>query len=350
MKTFVTLLTILLAMVFVVPAFAGEEPYKSSVWNDWSIPSFHISPKVKQFTHFEHNTNYYGGCDDVLFPPDPRIDSDCEPFGAAFLCPSACRESFKATASAVDQPEVCCAQKFAIPVSETTPPDLEFCPDKEPWGKTVLTSAGNAGVYEWVIGLPKKPEGEINIEMQCGVLKPNSWAFAQYDAINICAAVTGEPVGPNCTRITGAPLIPLALPRLEVWAHPGCNSPNWEPFRMTAYKNPGTYAISRSGGQIVNNAATQVLDGGKLARIALKACLEKTVIMKWPKEGEVNAKGDTEHALQAGDLIKVKMIVPPGTVDLYCGKYSVTLGGIGEPNTILDDENCDCISDADCKW
>jgi hypothetical protein len=237
-----------------------------------------------------------------------------------------------------------------MPVSETVPPDLEFCPDKEWWGKTALTSAGNAGEYTWVIALPKKPEGELNLEMQCGVLKPNSWTFFGYNAINVCAAVTGEPVGPNCTRITGAPLIPLALPRLEVWAHPGCNSPQWDAFRLTAYKNPGTYAISRSGGQLVNNAALQVLDGGKLSRIALKGCLEKTVIVKWPKEGEVNAKGDTEHALQAGDLIKVKMIVPPGTVDLYCGKYSVTIGGIGEPNTLLDDENCDCISDANCQW
>jgi hypothetical protein len=45
------------------------------------------------------------------------------------------------------------------------------------------------------------------------------------------------------------------------------------------------------------------------------------------------------------------MIVPnANTVDLYCGKYSVTIGGIGEPNTLLDDEDCGCISDADCQW
>ena len=51
------------------------------------------------------------------------------------------------------------------------------CPDVKEWGKTALTSAGNSGWYEWVIALPKKPEGEINLEIQCGVLKPNSWEF-----------------------------------------------------------------------------------------------------------------------------------------------------------------------------
>jgi len=346
MKTFVTLLTILLAMVFVVPAFAGEEPYKAAVWNDNAIPYFHISPKIHQFTH--DNTAYYDDCQDVLFVPDPRITADCEPFGSGFLCPSACQEKFKYQASAVDQPEVCCAAQIAA-LTEATD-ILPRCPDSSEYGRTAMISAGNAGWYEWTIAVPKKPEGELNLEMQCGVLKPNSWAFAGYDSINICAAVTGEPVGPNCTRITGAPLIPVALPRLEVIAHPGCNN-DFAPFHLTAIKNPGSYAISRSGGQIVNNAATQVLDGGKLARIALKACLEKTVLVKWPKDGEVNALGETEAALEAGDLIKVRMIVPnSNTVDLYCGKYSVTIGGIGEPNTLLDDENCDCISDADCQW
>jgi hypothetical protein len=344
MKTFVTLLTILLAMVFVVPAFAGEEPYKAAVWNDNAIPYFHISPKVYQFTH--DNTAYYDDCEDVLFVPDPRINSDCEPFGSGFLCPSACTESFKYQASAVDQPEVCCAQQVAL-ASDT---ELVRCPDQSEWGRTALISAGNAGWYEWTIALPKKPEGELNLEMQCGVLKPNSWAFAEYNAINICAAVTGEPVGPNCTRVTGAPLITSGLPRLEVIAHPGCNN-DFEPFHMTAYKNPGQYAVTNASGHLTNSTSLQVLDGTVGSRIALKACLEKTILVKWPKAGLVNVLGEREAALEAGDLIKVRMKVPAGnTVDLYCGKYSVTIGGIGEPNTLLDDENCDCISDADCQF
>jgi len=351
MKTFVTLLTILLAMVFVVPAFAGEEPYKAAVWNDNRIPYFHISPKVYQFTH--DNTAYYDDCEDVLFVPDPRINSDCEPFGSGFLCPSACQERFKYKASGVDQPEVCCAQQVAL-ASDTEP---VRCPDQSEWGRTALISAGNAGWYEWTIALPKKPEGELNLEMQCGVLKPNSWAFFEYDSINVCAAVTGEPVGPNCTRVTGAPLIASALPKLEVVAHPGCNN-DFTPFHLTAYRNPSNYSITKaadpqcpSGPCLNDSASLKVLNGDVGSRIALKACLEKTILVKWPKEGQVNELGEAEAALEAGDLIKVRMQVPKeNTVDLYCGKYSVTIGGIGEPNTLLDDENCDCISDADCKW
>src|SRR4030043_729595 len=340
MKTFVTLLTILLAMVFVVPAFAGEEPYKAAVWNDNAIPSFHISPKIHQFTH--DNTAYYEGCTDVLFPPDPRINSDCVIFGGAFLCPSHCSESFKYQASGVDQPEVCC--------TDFTKNELQQCPDNNWWGQTALISAGNAGGYEWTIAVPKKPEGELNLEMQCGVLKPNSWAFFEYDSINVCAAVTGEPVGPNCTRVTGAPLITSGLPRLEVIAHPGCNN-DFTPFHMTAYKNPGQYAVSSANGHLTNSNSLQVLDGTVGSRIALQACLEKTILVKWPKAGQVNVLGEAEAALEAGDLIKVRMKVPAGnTVDLYCGKYSVTIGGIGEPNTLLDDENCDCISDANCQF
>jgi hypothetical protein len=359
MKTFVTLLAIVLAMVFVVPAFAGEEPYKAAVWNDNAIPLFHMSPKMLQFTH--PNTAYYEGCDDVLFPPDPRINSDCEPFGSAFLCPSACSESFKYQASAVDQPEVCCAENIApAGLSDTLPPVLIVeCPDNEWWGKTAMISAGNAGWYEWTIALPKKPEGELNLELQCGVLKPNSEALFGRGAINVCAAVTGEPVGPNCTRITGAPLITSGLPRLEVIAHPGCNN-DFTPFHLTAYKNPGQYAMTKAadpqckpaGTKCLNDSTSlQVLDGTVRARIALKACMEETVLVKWPKAGEMNELGESEAALEAGDLIKVRIKVPAGnTVDLYCGKYSVTIGGIGEPNTLLDDNNCACISDAYCQW
>jgi hypothetical protein len=188
------------------------------------------------------------------------------------------------------------------------------------------------------------------------VLKPNSWAFAEYNAINICAAVTGEPVGPNCTRITGAPLIASALPKLTVIAHPGCNN-DFTPFHLTAYRNPSNYSITTaadpqcSGPCLNDSASLKVLTGDNGSRIALKACMEKTILVKWPKEGQVNELGEAEAALEAGDLIKVRMQVPEeNTVDLYCGKYSVTIGGIGEPNTLLDDENCDCISDANCQF
>jgi len=324
----------------------GEEPFKAAVWTDSGIPRFYISPKVYQFMH--PDTNYYATCTDILFKGDPRIKvPPCQPFGTAFECPSACREQFKAKVSAVEQPEVCCTSKTVENFSGDANNELH-CPDV----KTAMTSKGNSGWYEWVIALPKKPVVEMNLEIECGVLKPNSWPIWGHESIELCAAVTGEQIGPNCTRIPGTPLLASALPTLEVIAHPGCNSSrNWTPFHLTSYKNPGSYAFRRSGGRLVNNDALQVLNGSKLSRIALKACMEKTVLVKWPVEGEVNAQGETEHALEAGDLIKVRMVVPnANTVDVYCGQYSVTIGGIGIPDTLLIDRNCDCISDADCKW
>ena len=90
---------------------------------------------------------------------------------------------------------------------------------------------------------------------------------------------------------------------------------------------------------MVNNASTQVLNGTVQARIALKACMDKTILIKWPTEGTVNALGETEANLEAGDIIKVRMAIPTAnTVDVYCSKYSVLIGGIGEPDTLLDDD------------
>jgi hypothetical protein len=319
--------------------------FKAAVFDDSDFPMFYISQKLHQFTYT--NTNYYSGCEDVLFPPDPRITSDCTDFGYAFLCPSACSEHFKPVkVSAIEQPEVCCATPQAMPDAVAEIPVIE-CPAEG----TAMISSGNSGEYEWVIGLPKKPMDEINIEIECGVLKPNSWSLFGYDAINKCAAETGEPIGPNCTRIPGQYLYNSALPKLEVIAHPGCNN-DFKPFHLTALRNPSTYNIVRkASGALANAQALQVLDGKAGTRIALKACMEKTILVKWPVDGEVNALGEKETALEAGDLIKVRMIVPnANTVDLYCGKYSVTIGGIGELNSLLNDEECDCISDAECQF
>jgi hypothetical protein len=213
-----------------------------------------------------------------------------------------------------------------------------------------LTGAGNSGWYEWTIALPKKPEGELNLEIQCGVLKPNSFEFLNYAAIMSCAAETGEPIGQGiCTRVSKGLLRPGALPKITVIAAPGCQN-DFDAFHLTAYRNPGTYAVAKQDGHLVNNAATQVLNGTAQARIALKGCLEKTVMIKWPVEGTVNALGETEANLEAGDLIKVRMDIPTAnTVDVYCGKYSLTIGGIGEPSTLLDDSDCNCINVNNCQ-
>jgi hypothetical protein len=374
MKTFVTLLAIILAMVFVVPAFAGEEPYKAVVKEDCEIPAFYISPKVFQFTHGE--TSYYKYCEDVLDPFDPRVDPKrCDIEDGVAICPSKCKEGFNSK-TAENQPEVCCTTCTKDPTAEgclkvaepavavdglcpdtkicrceegCTGPEWECCECNDPV-QTSLTSAGNSGWYEWTIALPKKPEGELNLEIECGVLKPNSFEFLDYDAITSCAAETGEPIGAGiCTRVSKGLLRPGALPKITAIAVPGCQN-SFDKFHLTAYKNPSNYAITKAEGALKNSASLQVLNGSSTARIALKGCMEKTILIKWPVEGTVNALGETEANLEAGDIIKVRMDIPTAnTVDVYCSQYSLTIGGIGEPSTLLDEHDCDCININNCQ-
>jgi hypothetical protein len=59
--------------------------------------------------------------------------------------------------------------------------------------------------------------------------------------------------------------------------------------------------------------------------------MDKTVITKLPVTGQINALGETENDLEAGDLIYVRMDVPrQNTVDIYCHAQSVRVAGIGE--------------------
>jgi hypothetical protein len=200
------------------------------------------------------------------------------------------------------------------------------------------------------------------------VLKPNAWENEEYKAIENCAAITGEQValGGKCTRVPGSPLKKSALPTITAIAYPGCLHPNaFAPFHLTAYKNPGIYNLDKKGNHLANRASTQVLDGSYRSRIALKACMEKTILVKWPVEGTLNAydsdpvedglQPEVEANLLAGDLIKVTMEIPTAnTVDIFCGKYSVTIGGIGIPidsrtGALLDNpDSCPCIDDVVC--
>ena len=334
MKIFVALLTILVAMIIVVPAFAGQEPYKAAVCEDRApaLGRFYLSPKVYQFTHAD--TCYYDNVLYTLCPlPGQIVPSACVPDGVCYQCPSKCKETFKSKTGA-NEPELCCVKNNFDETGSTETNGL-VCPDIDPSNKTALTSKGNGGWYEWVIALPKKPEGEMNLEIQCAVLKPD-----ETDILN-CAAETGEIVDNSCTRVPGTYLKPAALPTITASAYPGGQN-DFTPFHLTAYKNPSDYKISRQGpggqfpGALSNSASLQVLCGG--TRIALKACLEKTVLIKWPVEGEINSLGEAEANLEAGDIIKVKMFIPIfNTVDIYCGQYSVTIGGIGEPLTFTPD-------------
>ncbi len=331
MKPFVALLTILVALILVVPAFAGQEPYKAAVCeDDASELAFYLSPKVYQFTH--PDTCYYDNSKYIVCDPAQVKYPDCVPFGTCYLCSSRCKETFKSK-TGVTEPELCCAKRIgAIGSVETN--NLTTCPQDD---RTALTTKGNSGWYEWVIALPKKPEGELNLEIECAVLKPNETEILE------CAAETGEIVDNSCTRVPGTYLKPGALPRITAVAYPGGQN-DFVPFNLTAYRNPGSYAITRQPaggafpGALSNSPSLQVLDGSTNALIALKACMEKTVLIKWPVEGEVNQKGQVEANLEAGDLIKVRMFIPTAnTVDVYCGMYSVTIGGIGEPLTFTPD-------------
>jgi hypothetical protein len=193
---------------------------------------------------------------------------------------------------------------------------------------------GNAGWYEWYIRLPKKPSGQINLVIQCGVLKPNTFADLGYDAVSLCAAETGEKIDVGfCTRReVEAGINPLdvdGLPVITAFAVPGPFAPEaFRPFHLTAFKNPGRYEFR---GEMDNNASLQVLNGTIFTRILLKSCMDKTIVAKLPVTGQRNALGETEWDLEEGDLIWVRMDVPRGnTVDLYCHEQSLRVMGIGE--------------------
>jgi len=358
-------LFVCMAVLFMVaPAMAGEDPYIAIVGNDCSagfvnpffgdtcpdgtvfgvkgeaLP-FYFSPKHQQFMLNSQMTQI-PVCFGTTYPSSSAT--------AAFAFPrypaaaSAGCESFYAQGN-LNQPEVCDILGTGGPAPPFTTRGTS----------TVVTRAGNTGFYEWWIRLPKKPSGEINLVFECGVLKPNSFAFNGFDSIELCAAETGERVGPNCTRIEVdpgvSPVQNFALPTLTAIAYPGPNN-SFTPFHLTAFRNPGSYTIAFDAvtGAMSNNAASQVLNGSTSARILLKACMDKSVVAKLPVSGQLNAcanadipvvtpalptcfggGNETETDLEYGDIIQVRLQIPRGnSVDIYCGPQSARLAGVGE--------------------
>jgi len=307
-------IALMLALVMVTPAFAGEDPYIATVTYlgtatplpDLTANPWYVSPKHQQFLLNE--VSFLG------------TDAMCQPIsGTTKQC-----EQFKALA-AVNQPEVC----YYAP-GLTTVPTPGLLPN-------AVVRAGNAGKFEWWVRLPKKPSGEINLVLECGVLKPNAFSFNFYESIEVCAAETGERVGPNCTRTEvdpgTNPLIVRALPTITAIAYPGLYNYPFTPFNLTAFRNPGSYSPF-SGANMVNGAAAQLLDAVKYpddTKIVLKACMDKTIITKLPVTGQVNATGDVETDLEYGDLIYVRLDIPRyNSVDIYCNKESLKVVGVGE--------------------
>lgn len=154
-------------------ALAGQEPYVAVVGFDRNIPQFYISDKLYQFTHDF----------DVPLPGLP--------------------ESFFAS-QPITQPEWC-----------QIPGDSPIFTNRN-----ARVREGNEGFFQWTVALPKKPQGNLNIVLQCGILKP------QETDIWECAGETGERQGPGrCNRRFDQPgtnpVVAGALPRVEAWASAG---------------------------------------------------------------------------------------------------------------------------------
>ena len=325
-------LFVFLAVLFIVaPAMAGEDPYIAIVGTDcvqgttnaagqlctfgflgFANP-FYFSPKHQQFMYLEYDLATFGL--PISFGTVPAVNQ----YTRAGTTGS---EQFRSQ-TLNNQAEVC---------------DLRAPGTGVGTSGNARTPAGNAGFYEWYIRLPKKPSGEINIVIECGVLKPNAFAAYGYDAIELCAAETGERVGfGTCVRQEVdpgvSPVINTALPKVTGIAYPGPFNVAFAPFHLTAFKNPSAYTLAFDGVTFAmsNNGNSQVLDGSSNARIILKACMDKTLVNKLPVTGQINALGEAETDLEAGDLIYVRMDVPrQNSVDIYCHQQSVRLAGVGE--------------------
>ncbi len=301
------LIVCLLALFMVAPAMAGEDPYIAVVGNDSLANPFYLSPKYLQFLH------------------------DQVPIGIPIT-----GETF-ITNAWIGQPEICDTLGVA------TGTFGNFTGFVSTRGNTnARITAGNIGFYQWVIALPKKPSGEINLVLQCGIIKPDAFTFWGFESVLNCAAETGERVTSNCTRQEVPPgtnpLVVTALPKILAGVLPGPFNPvHFTPFNLTAFRNPGTYDpfgddVPATPAPLVNGAAGQVLNGNDPGtRILLKSCMDKTIVVKLPVTGQVNALGQTEYDLEAGDIISVLMLVPrDNTVDVYCHSQSLRLMGIGE--------------------
>lgn len=321
----------LLALMMVSSVMAGEDPYIAIVGNDITANTFYLSPKYVQFL------------------------LDQTPLQIPFASPY---EAFAAQ-NALIQPEICDTLGAGTGLHGINPP-FTFR-----GRNNARVTAGNAGFYQWTIALPKKPVGEINLCIQCGVIKPNTFADLAFSAVEFCAAETGEFIGNGfCSHESQPPgtdvINPAALPTITAQAFPGnfadlslwipAGTTTVVPFNLTAFRNPGTYTLAFTGtgiftGAINPNAASSVaLNGSDATRILLKSCMDKCILVKLPVEGQLNGLlnpptapvvvaglPQVEHDLVEGDRIVVRMRVPrANTVDIYCHDQSLRLMGIGE--------------------
>lgn len=274
----------------------SQMPYMATVGDDNSIPQFYISPKLLSYA--DENGDH----------------------------PATAPESFDWSRS-------------------TSPANFEVCDPEDDFdtNENRWLPAVNAGYYEWLITLPKKPNGNLNIVVQCGLIKPGG------SSINGCAGETGERTGSNCTRRPDQPnrngVKANALPYITAQAEAGPGD-GLSPFNLTAYRNPGSYNLSRQDDRercngcesLKNSASLQVLAGNNSgnngSRILLKACMSKSILVKKPVAGQINALGQEEFDLEAGDQIRVRLDFPRGhTMNVFCHAQAVRVQGLGIPLT-----------------
>ena len=292
-------------------------PYVAIVGNDTGYDGFYCSPKHQQFL-FDQGPNGIAASAPICIGGFPPVTQYTRVGGLG--C-----EQFRSQTPPI-QPEVCDTRGTGRAPTFTTR-----------GLSNAKTPAGNAGWYEWWIRLPEKPSGEINIVIECGVVKPNAFAVYDFDSVLLCAAETGERIGYGvCVRQEVdpgvSPVVNTALPKIKAVAYPGPYN-DFLPFNLTAWKNPSAYTLTFDPvtQAMANNGNSQVLDGSSNTRILLKTCMDKTVITKLPVTGQLNALGQAETDLEAGDLIYVRMDVPrQNTVDIYCHEESARLQGVGE--------------------
>ena len=160
------------------PPRQGESPYIGIVGNDIAFNPFYFSQKHQQFLYDQDFFDV-----PVCFGSFPPVTTQTRVGG------SGC-EQFRSN-TPMNQPEICDTTGVVNGVG-----DFSFYGEPN-----AVIRKDNAGYYEWYIRLPKKPNGQINLVFQCGVLKPNTFAFEEFNAVELCAAETGERIGTGfCTQ------------------------------------------------------------------------------------------------------------------------------------------------------
>jgi hypothetical protein len=317
--------------------WAGQEIYVGVVGEDDQMNTYYLEPKLWAWLHSETTSQEQWAWDGVE-PFDLELEDDLRtPNDGGEFDPA---ELFETSSNIIDHPPVCITPQE---VTNGTPGPAAPANNSLTWDgeleRTMWLQHDNAGEYKWRINLPKKPRGNINIVVQCGLLKPNSYSSLEPNVIQRCAGETGERLGlGECTRASdqiGAQVIwKDVLPTVEAIAFP--DPTRGEPFHLTAYKTPSNYAtVYKADQSLMNIQGSQVsLAGTKSSRIVLKACQPETMLVKIPVQGQINGLGEEETALEAGEEIEVTLRFPTDhPMDVYCDKYSVKIMGLGNPGS-----------------